>query len=176
MKTIEQYIETELSDEMANKKETLSSLFVLIVGIGLWVLPRIVEMDNNMISSCITLALICTVVGIITTGMSISGAMSHYLYLPTRSRMREKMIYINNIDYSDVIATLTQGGTAEIQSTATMLWPVAKSSHAIRIFTSRDRACVLIQAGRENAGHFTPETDVCMLTGTKVEAIRPLLR
>jgi hypothetical protein len=176
MKTIEQYIETELSDEMANKKETMSSLSVLAVGIGLWAMLRFVEMDSGMASSCTFLALLCTVAGIITTGMSISGAMSHYLYLPTRSRMREKMIYINNIDYSDVIAALTQGGTSEIHTTATMLWPVSNSSHAIRILASRDKACALIQAGRDSAGHFKPETDVCLLTGSRVEAIQSLLK
>ena len=176
MKTIEQYIEIERTDEIANKKDLPSSLSVLALGIGMWVLLCVANMDDGLTGACLFIALTCTVAGIILTGMSFSGVLSHYVYLPTRSRMYEKKVYINNIDYSQVVEALSNGGNSDIKSIVKLLWPLANSSHAIRILASRDKACALVQAGRNNTGHFEPETDVRMLTCSEVMAIQSLLK
>ena len=176
MKTIEQYIEAEMADEISCKKDTIVSLSVLVFGIAMWVLLCFTRMSSGLTHACLFFALICTVVGMILTGMCLSGILSHYVYLPTHSRMREKRVYINNIDYSQFVDALAQNECSNIKTTTKLLWPLSNSNYAIRIFFSHDKVCALVQAGRNYRGYFEPETDVRLLTCTEVSSILPLLK
>ena len=162
MRTIEQYIETEMSGKIAIKRNTpIPALLVLAVGIGTLALLRIVEMGDSLSATCLTIGVICTALGLILTAMNLSGALTHLVYLPTHSRMREKKVYISGDDYKDVVEAVNNGN---LQSLATMR-PVVSSNSAIRILASRDGECVLVQAIRDQSGHFEPETEVHILTG-----------
>ena len=162
MRTIEQYIETEMSGKIAIKRNTpIPALLVLAVGIGTLALLRIVEMGDSLSATCLTIGVICTAIGFFLTAINLSGASTHFEYLPTHSRMREKKVYISGDDYKDVVEAVNNGN---LQSLATMR-PVVSSNSAIRILASRDGECVLVQAIRDQSGHFEPETEVHILTG-----------
>ena len=130
MKTIEQYIDTEMPGKIARKRNSpFLALLVLAVGIGMWALLCTVKMEDSLSATCLTLGLICTVLGLILTAMNLSVALTHFVYLPTHSRMREKKVYIISDDYKDVVEAVNNGN---LQSLATMR-PVVSSISAIRI-------------------------------------------
>ena len=173
MNTIEQYIEAEMSGKITRKKNSpLPSLLVLAVGIGLLVLLRTTQLDDTLMTTCLTFGIICTALGLILTAMSLSGAMSHYVYLPTRSRMREKKVYVSGGDYKDVVDALAEGN---LRSLAT-LRPVVSSNSALRILASSDGDCAMVQAGRYDTGHFEPETEVRLFSGPAAAAIHHLVK
>ena len=172
MKTIEKYIETEMNGKIANKKNSpLPGLLVLAVGIGLLALLRFAKMGDALMTTCLTLGIIAIIVGLIFTAMSSSGALSHYVYQPTRSRMREKKVYLSLEDYKTITEAIGRGDLRLLFSVK----PVVSSNSAVYILASRDGACALLQAGRYDTGGFEPETDVCMLAGPETENIASLL-
>ncbi|MBP5535507.1 MAG: hypothetical protein J6X62_01805 [Bacteroidales bacterium] len=173
MNTIEQYIETGMSGKITRKRNSpLPSLLVLAVGIGLLTLLRLAEMGDSLMSTCLTVGMIATVLGVILTGMSLSGAMSHYVYLPTDSRMREKKVYIDGNSYKDAAAAIAKGNAQELSA----LQPVATSNYALNIVASRDGACALVQAERYDAGHFEPDSDVRPFIGPSAAVILQLIK
>lgn len=173
MKTIEQYIESELSDKILRKRNSpLPSLLVLALGIVMWVLLRTVDLGDSLSATCLTVGLIATVMGLILTAMSLSGAITHFVYQPTRSRMQEKKVYISSDDYRVIADAIASGN---LQPLAT-IHPVVSSNSAIRILASRDGECALVQAIRDQSGHLEPETDVLTLTGTSAAAIQHLIK
>lgn len=162
MKTIEQYIETEMSDKIAREKSSpLVALLILAIGIAMWVLLCSTKTSDVLTTTYLTLGLICTALGLILTAMNLSGALTHFVYRPTHSRMREKKTYISSDDYKDIVDAIANGN---IQSLATIR-PVVSSNTAVRFIASRDGECTLIQAIRDQSGHFEPETEVRILTG-----------
>ena len=162
MKTIEQYIDSEMSGKIAQKRNSpFLALLVLAVGIGTCVLLCTVKMEDSLSATCLTIGLICTVLGLILTAMNLSGALTHFVYLPTQSTMREKKVYISGDEYKEIVDAVNNGN---LQSLTTMR-PVVSSNSAIRILASLDGECVLVQAIRDQSGHFEPETEVCILTG-----------
>lgn len=173
MKTIEQYIESEMSGKIIRKKNSpLPSLLVLAIGVGLLVLIRSMSLSSSLMVACLTLGIICTAVGLILTAMSLTGAMSHFVYLPTGSSMGEKKVYVSIGDYTNVVDAIAG---CNLQTLATIR-PVVSSNSALRILSSRDGECVLVQAIRDQSGHFEPETDVLTLTGTAALAVAHLLK
>ncbi len=173
MKTIEQYIDAEMNGKITRKKNSpLSSILILAVGIGLLVLLRIADMGDSLGTACLTIGIIAVALGLILTAMSLTGAMTHYVYLPTRSRMKEKKVYVSGDDYKDITDAI---GNSNLQSLATIR-PVVSSNSAVRILASYDGECALVQAIRDQSGHFEPETEVLPLTGTSVAAILHLVR
>lgn len=173
MKTIEQYIETEMSGKISRKRNSpLPSMLVLAVGIGLLVLLRVAKMGDSLGTASLTLGIIFTALGLIHTAMSLSGAMSHFVYLPTHSRMKEKKVYVSAGDYQDLADAIASGN---LQPFATIR-PVVSSNSALRILASHDGECALVQAIRDQSGHFEPETDVRLLTGPSAAAIQHLMK
>lgn len=172
MKTIEQYIDTEMSGKIARKRNSpFLAILVLAVGVGLLVLLRTVKMGDSLSATCLTLGLICTALGLILTAMNLSGAMTHFVYLPTHSRMREKKVYVSGDDYKDIVNAVLGGN---LQPLATMR-PVISSNSAVRLLASRDSECVLVQAIKDQSGHFEPETEVIILTGQSAAGLVHLM-
>ena len=170
MKTIEQYIETELSGKIARKRNTpLLALLVLAVGVGLLVLLGRVKMSDTLSATCLTVGLIATVVGLVLTAMNLSGAMTHFVYLPTHSRMCEKKVYPNIDDYRDIVEAINKrsarGHSFTILRKLACMHPVVSSNTAVRLLASRDGECVLVQAVRDQNGHIETETGVRVITG-----------
>lgn len=173
MKTIEQYIDAEMSGKITRKRNSpLPALLVLAVGAGMWVLLCTAEVSDSLSTTCLTIGIICTALGLILTAMNLSGAMTHFVYLPTHSRMREKKVYISVDDYNDIIDAIASGN---LQPPAAIR-PVVSSNSALRILASVDGECALVQAIRDQSGHFEPETDVRVLTGTAAAAIQYLIQ
>ena len=173
MNTIEQYIEIEMSDKIASKRNSpLPSLLVLAVGIALLVLLRAGHMGDTLMTTCLTLGLLSTGAGLFLTGMSISGAMTHFVYLPTRSRMRERKVYVGADDYKVIAQALNDG---DFQSLSTIR-PIVGANTALRIISSRDGACVLVQAIHDQNGHFEPDSNVHLLAGADVVALQHLMK
>lgn len=162
MKTIEQYIETEMSNLIIRKRNSpIGTLLVLIVGIGALVLLRTVTMSDSLSATCLSVGLIATVLGLILMGMNLTGALSHYVYLPTQSRMRGKIVYVSNGDYPYLVEALTEGNMKPLST----LRSVVSSNSVIRFFTSTDGKCMLVQALRDQSGHLEPDTEVRYLSG-----------
>ena len=173
MKTIEQYIETEMTGKIIRKRNSpLPYLLVLAVGIGFLLLMGTAHLGDSLSATCLTIGLIATALGLILTAMNFSGAMTHYVYLPTNSRMKEKKVYVSGDDYKDIADAIASGNLRPLAT----IRPVVSSNSAVRILASRDGACLLVQAVRDQNGHFEPETDVRPLSGTDAEAIQPLLK
>ena len=173
MKTIEQYIETEMSGKIGRKRNSpLPSLLVLAVGICLLMLLRTSKMEDSLGTACLTMGVICTAMGLILTAMNLSGAMTHFVYLPSRSRMKEKKIYVSGDDFKDICDAFTNGN---LQPLATIR-PVVSSNSAVRILASRDGEGILVQAIRDQSGHFEPETEVLLLTGNTAAAVQNLIK
>ncbi len=157
MKTIEQYIETEMSGKIARKRNSpLPAVLVLVVGVGMLVLMSAARMGDILSATCLTVGLIGTVIGLILTAMNLTGAMTHFVYLPTRSCMREKKVYLGGDDYRDIVEAINNGDFQKLAD----LSPVVSSNSAVRLLASRDGECVLVQAVRDQNGHFEPETEV----------------
>ena len=173
MKTIEQYLETEMFGKVTRKRNSpLPNLLVLAIGIVLLVLLRTTALGDSFGTTCLTVGIICTALGLVLTAMNLSGALTHFVYLPTRSRMKEKKVYISGDDYKDIMNAIESGN---LQPLATIR-PVVSSNSAVRILASRDGECVLIQAIRDQSGHFEPETEVRVLTSTAAAAIQNLMK
>lgn len=170
---IEQYIEAQMSGTIIRKRDTLlPGLLVLAVGIGCLMLLRSEVMADVLMATCLTVGLIATVVGLILMAMNLSGALTHYVYKPTGSRMRNKMVYVNHDDYNDVVSAIVQH---DMQSLASFR-SVVGSNCALRLIVSRDGVCTLVQAGRCDSGRFEPETDVTCLTEKDSEVIKMLYK
>ena len=58
-----------MSGKITRKRNSpLPSLLVLAVGIGLLTLLRLAEMGDSLMSTCLTVGMIATVLGVILTG------------------------------------------------------------------------------------------------------------
>ena len=173
MNTIEQYIDTEMSSRITRKRNSpLPSLLVLAVGIALLILLRIGQMGDTLMATCLTLGLILTGTGLFLTGMSLSGAMTHLVYLPTRSRMRERKVYVGADDYKVIANALSDGDMQPLYN----IRPVVGSNTALRIIASRDGACALMQAIRDQGGHFEPDSNVRLLTDADTAVLQHLMK
>ena len=173
MKTIEQYIDTEMSGKITRKRNSpLPGLLVLAVGIAMWVLLCTADLGDSLSATCLTVGLIATALGLILTAMNLSGALTHFVYLPTRSRMRRRKCYLSIGDYQHCLDAI---GSGNIGALATLL-PVPGSNGALDLLYSRDHAVALLQAIRDNSGHFEPETPVIRLTGSEVTHIQSLCK
>ena len=123
MKTIEQYIETEMSGIIARKRNSpLPAVLVLVVGVGMLVLMSAARMGDILSATCLTVGLIGTVIGLILTAMNLSGAMTHFVYLPTRSRMREKKVYLGGDDYRDIVEAINNGDFQKLADLMSSAW------------------------------------------------------
>lgn len=173
MKTIEQYIDAEMSGKITRKKNSpLPNMLVLAVGIVVLALLRTVKMGDTMMTTCLTIGIILTGIGLVLTAMSLSGAMSHFVYMPTHSRMHEKKVYVSGDDFKDVVDAIANDGLQPLAA----IRPVVSSNSALRIFVSSDGACALVQAIRDQVGHFDPESDVLVLTGSETSAVMSLVK
>lgn len=172
-KTIEEYVVSDMGDKVTRKaKSPLLGLFILSVGIGLTVLLSIVPMGDVLQSVCLTFGIIGAVLGIILTGMCLSKTLTYYFYNPTHSRMKQRKCYLNTFDYQIALDAI-RDNKANILGT---LLPVTSSNSALNLLYSRDHSIALLQAVRDNSGHFEPETPVLCLTGTEVTHIQTLCK
>ena len=162
-----------MSGRIARKRNSLlPCLLVLAVGGVMWVLLCTAKMSDSLSTACLTIGLMATALGLILTAMNLTGAMTHYVYLPTQSRMREKKIYISGDDYNATAAAIASGN---VQAFAAM-HPVVSSNSAVRILVSADGVCALVQAVRDESGHFEPGTEVLVLAATDVSLIQSLTK
>jgi hypothetical protein len=173
MNTIEQYIETEMVDKMKRKSNSpIPNILVLACGIALLVLIHNVSMSDSLTATCLTLGILGTAVGIVLLAMSLSGTLTHYVYLPTGSRMKKRKLYLGLDDYHLAVEAI---GSANYKSMST-LQSTNSSNGALQLLYSRDGAIVLMQAGRYDTGHFEPETPVACLTGAETATIQHLCK
>ena len=171
--TIDEYVAAEMSDKIKRKaKSPLLGLLILAVGIVLLVLLRTQKMGDTLMTTCLTVGIIGTALGIIITAMCLTGAISHYVYKPTHSRMKQRKCYLSLDDYKLCIEAIGCNNLAALGA----LQPVVSSNSALNILYSRDHAIALLQAIRDNSGHFEPETPVLRLTGTEVTHIHALCK
>ncbi len=171
--TIDEYVAAEMGDKIKRKaKSPLLGLLILAVGIVLLVLLLTQKMDDTLMTLCLTVGIIALGVGIIITAMCLTGAISHYVYKPTHSRMKQRKCYLNLDDYKLCIEAIGCNNLAVLGA----LQPITSSNSAINILYSRDHAVALLQAIRDNSGHFEPETPVIRLDGTEVAVIEVLCK
>ena len=173
MNTIEQYIEAEMVGKMKRKSNSpIPNLLVLACGIVLLVVLHKVPMSDSLTATCLTLGLLGTAVGVVLTAMSLSGSMTHYVYLPTGSRMKKRKVYLGLDDYSLAVEAIASGNYKSLST----LKVTNTSNGALQLLYSRDGAIALVQAGRYDTGHFEPETPVACLTGVETATIQHLCK
>lgn len=171
--TIDEYVAAEMSDKIKRKAKTpLLGLLILAVGIFLLVMLRTQKMDDTLMTLCLTVGIIALGVGIIITAMCLTGAISHYVYKPTHSRMKQRKCYLSLDDYKLCIEAIGCNNLTTLGA----LHPVTSSNSALNILYSRDHAIALLQAIRDNSGHFEPETPVIRLTGSEATHIQSLCK
>lgn len=171
--TINEYVAAEMGDKIVRKaKSPLLGLLLLGVGIGLVVLLSAVQMGDALQAACLTFSIIGSALGIILTAMCLTKTLWRYVYLPTRSKMRQCTCYLSNTDYQITLEAIRDKRLNLLAS----LPPVVSSNSALSILYSHDHAVALLQAGRYDSGHFEPETPVVCLTGTEVTHIQALCK
>lgn len=171
--TINEYIAAEMDEKIVRRHNSpLSVLILLAIGAGLLILLFKADLSDSMQTATLTVCAITTAMGILLTAMTLSGALWHYLYVPTHSRMKDKMVYLSVNDYQHCVDILGSGNLAAL---ATVM-PTVSSNGAVHILKSHDGAVALLQAGRYDTGHFDPETGVVVLLGTEVAAIQQLCK
>lgn len=171
--TIDEYVATVMGDKIERKaKSPLLGLLILAVGIFLLVMLRTQKMDDTLMATCLTVGIIALGVGIIITAMCLTGAISHYVYKPTHSSIKQRKCYLSLDDYKLCLEAIGRNNLAALGA----LHPVNSSNGALNILYSRDHAIALLQAIRDNSGHFEPETPVIQLTGAEVTHIQALCK
>lgn len=173
MNTIEHFIEAEMVGKIKRKSNSpIPNLMVLACGIVLLILLHKVPMSDSMTATCLTLGLIGTAVGLVLTAMSLSGSLTHYVYLPTGSRMKKRIVYLDLDDYHLAVEAIASGNYKSLST----LQVTNTSNGALQLLYSRDEAIALMQAGRYDTGHFEPETPVACLTGAETATIQHLCK
>ncbi|MBQ9417812.1 MAG: hypothetical protein IJU19_04445 [Bacteroidales bacterium] len=171
--TIDEYVAAEMGDKIKRKaKSPLLGLLILAVGIFLLVMLRTQKMGDTLMTTCLTAGIIALGAGVVITAMCLTGAISHYVYNPTHSRMKQRKCYLSLDDYKLCIEAIGNNNIAALGG----LQPVTSSNSALNILYSRDHAVALLQAIRDNSGHFEPETPVIQLTGNEVNAVQQLCK
>lgn len=173
IKTIEEYIATEMGGKIDRKKNfPLLGLILLAVGAVMLVLMAGIHNADSLQTFLLTAGMICVAVGFLLTAMGLSGAMFHYRYIATGSNMKERKVYLSIDDYHTACDALTASNPAALAS----MKPVVSSNSALRVLRSKDSSIALVQGGRYDTGHFDAETPVKVLVGTEVAAIEALCR
>lgn len=172
-KTIDEYVAIEMGDRIVRKaKSPLAGLLVMAVGIVLLVLLGTQRMSDTLSASCLTVGIIALAVGIVLTAMCLTKALWHYVYVPTKSKMRQRKCYLDNDDYKLVLEAIRSKNYAVLGS----LQPVTSSNSALSILYSRDLAVALLQAGHYDSNNLVPETPVVALLGDEVTQMKALCK
>ena len=172
-KTIDEYVSTEMSDRIVRKaKSPLVGLLVMAVGIGLLVLLRTQRMSDTLSASCLTMGIIALAVGIVLTAMCLTKALWHYVYVPTKSSMRQHKCYLSIDDYKLGLEAIQSKNYAVLGA----LQSVTSSNSALNILYSRDFTVALLQAGRYDSNNLVPETPVVLLLGDEASQIKALCK
>ena len=162
-----------MSGKIVRKKNSpIIAILILAIGIALLVMMRYLKMSDSLMTTCLTLGFITTAVGFILTAMTFSGALTHYIYLPTKSPMKDKKVYLSTDEYNGIVSLIESGNIHSL----TTLNTVVSSNCALRILASRDGACLLVQAGRFDSNNFEPETQVLQITSADSTAIQALCK
>lgn len=162
-----------MNGKITQKRNTpLPSVLVLAAGVGLLVLVRMAAMGDTLMAACLTVGVILTAAGLIVVAMNLSGAMTHFVYQPTRSRMRDRTVYLAVDDYNAAVEALVAANAKPLAG----IRPVTTSNAALRILSSGDGVCVLVQATRDQNGHFEPEAEPLLLLGDDTAAVRHLMK
>lgn len=169
---IDEYIATEMGDKIVRKAQSpLLGIVTLAIGIGLLVFFRTQKMSDSLMALCLTAGLIALGVGLVLTALCLTKAVWHYVYKPTRCRMKKRRCYLSVSDYQHCLDAISENNLSAIG----IVTPVTSSNSALDILYSRDHSIALLQAIRDNSGHFEPESTVIQFTGTEVTHIQSLL-
>lgn len=173
IQTIEEHIAAEMGGKIIRKRNSPAiPLLVLAVGIGLIILLTQAHLSDALSSACLTVGLISTALGGILTAMNLSGALCHYQYVSTGSRMKNHKVYLSADDYRKVLDALSTGNLSSFSD----LHPVAGSNSALHILVCKDDSIALVQPLRDECGHLMPDAPVKCLVGTEVAHIKSLCR
>lgn len=173
IKTIEEFIIKEMDGKIQRKSQSpWPPIAIMLAGVALFVFIEHYPMHDSLLMLLLTASVTAMAVGIVFIVLSLTGTMSHYVYTPTRSKIKLRRLYLTSDDYNHCREALEQNTITELQS----LQPVVSSNAALRIVFSRDLQVALLQAGRYDTGHFAPETAVRVLFGTEVDEIKGLCK
>lgn len=173
IKTIDEYIAAEMGGKIVRKRNSpMAHIAVLALGVVLLVLLHNTHAADSVQAMMLTAGIICLVVGLVLTAMNLSGAMWHYKYIATGSRMKDKKIYLGQNDYSKALSVLDGGDKSQLSD----VLPVVSSNCALRVLRSKDDSIALVQGGRYDTGHFEVETPVVSFVGTEVAVIDALCK
>ncbi|MBR1784930.1 MAG: hypothetical protein IJ760_05775 [Bacteroidales bacterium] len=170
---IHEYAATVMGGKIAQKRSfPIIGLVALAAGVALLAAMRVASMGDSLQMLALAAGIIALAVGLVLTAMGLGGAVKHYVYLPTGSRMASRTIYLSPADYAIAVEALGRADAAMLGS----LHPVGSSNLALLTLRSRDGAVALLQAGSLDTGHFVPESDVLCLEGKAASAAAGLWR
>lgn len=173
IQSIDEYIAAEMAGQIVRKRNSpASGLLLLAVGIGLLVLMHRTHLSDSLSAGALTVGLVCLAVGLVLTAMNFTGAMAHYLYKPTGKSLKSRTVCLEADDYRRCFEAI---GAADAKALAA-LRPAGSTNSAVHVMHSTDWAVALLQAGRDDTGHFEAETQVLCLTGTEAALICKLCK
>lgn len=179
IKSIDEYIATEMNGKIATKKKiSLGGIVALVCGFALLALEHYYysshtfALSDTVVTLILTVGIVSLCAGLVFTLMSISGAISYNFYIPTSSRMKRQKCYLTAESYRKAIDALRNGGKeamGQLQATVT-------SNHVLHMLRSKDEAFALVQVESFDLGHGELDTPVICLEGSEVAQLKSLLQ
>ena len=162
---IDEYIQTRLADKVVRRANSpLVPLLITAVGVVLLVAAFAGSLSDSLQTALLTVGFLTAAVGVVWAALCLGRSLWHYHYLPTKSSMRRRRIYLSEDDYRRAVELLRSGSVGGLAS----LTPVTTSNGVLMAVVSRDGALSLLQAGRLESSGFEPATDVFEASGGDV--------
>ncbi len=179
IKSIDECISTEMSSKVATRKKvSLGGILALVCGFALLTLDHYYYSSHPFVLSDTAVTLILTVgivslcTGLVFTLMSISGAITYNLYIPTHSRMKRQKCYITADSYHKAIEGLRSGDKGALG----LLQATVTSNHVLHVLCSKDDAFMMVQLESFDLGHGELETPVICLEGPEAAQLKSALQ
>lgn len=173
IETIEEYLSTRMNDKIARRKKSpVAYLTLLIIGIGSLVSLKHLPANDSLQMAVLTVGIIALAVGVVLTAMWLSGALWHYTWLPSHSKMKEKRLYLDSNDYAKAVDGLARGDKHIFEKIGLS----NNGNSLVRILYSHDRAVAVVQACHEDGAHLEPDTSPLCFTGEETSFIIPICR
>ncbi len=171
--TIEEYIQTTMNNKIACRTNNPTVYFAtLAAGVTLLVSLKFVHTGDSLQMVMLTGGLVLLAIGLVLTAMWLSGALWHYIWLPTRSRMKEMRIYMPQDKYATLVEGLKRGDKHILEDTT----PAGDGNSVVRILYSRDRTIAIVQACHEEGNHLEPDTTPLCFNGDEPLFIKAICK
>lgn len=167
IRNIDKYIIEEMADRVVRKgKSPLAWFLLLSMGLAALAASFTQGLTDSGQMLLLTLGVAAVLVGGVLTVLCLCKVLWYYRYVPTGSRVRQRLIYLSAEEYAKCCDALKEGNYSRLGN----LHPQVSSLQVLQAAWSPDGAFVLLQAGRHDSGRLLPETTVARLEGAEAQA------